>query len=194
MRKCFFLTSQALAQERNEKDVKKKHGRSDFHRYPPRQSARRQDLKWQGTDHRPLSIQPRREATTATFAGRSRAKGFLTVGCRGFRSSTRVGSVAPLGNTKEDDYYRNDSMKYCRHEEKKRKRGGKVGCEAGFKYSLWVVRALLRTRSDLQSGWVPAVDLHFGFWSLGMETCAENFSMPISSVRQGNGSIFIESF
>ncbi|KAK4189701.1 hypothetical protein QBC35DRAFT_513788 [Podospora australis] len=40
---------------------------------------------------------------------------------RGYRSSTRVGSVAPLGNTKEDEYYRNDSLKYCRHEEKKRK-------------------------------------------------------------------------
>ncbi|KAK4460797.1 hypothetical protein QBC42DRAFT_331511, partial [Cladorrhinum samala] len=46
-------------------------------------------------------------------------KGFLTVGCRGYCSSTRVGSVAPLGNTKEDKYYRNDSLKYCRHEEKK---------------------------------------------------------------------------
>ncbi|KAK1832678.1 hypothetical protein QBC39DRAFT_255920, partial [Podospora conica] len=30
---------------------------------------------------------------------------------RGYESSTRVGSVAPLRNTKEDDYYRNDSMK-----------------------------------------------------------------------------------
>ncbi|KAK0719934.1 hypothetical protein B0H67DRAFT_574631, partial [Lasiosphaeris hirsuta] len=28
---------------------------------------------------------------------------------RGYKSSTRVGFVAPLGNTKEDDYYRNDS-------------------------------------------------------------------------------------
>ncbi|KAL2194230.1 hypothetical protein P885DRAFT_43360 [Corynascus similis CBS 632.67] len=46
----------------------------------------------------------------------------LTVGNRGYRSSTRVGSVAPLGNTKEDNYYRNDSLKYCRHEEKKKKR------------------------------------------------------------------------
>ncbi|KAK3356765.1 hypothetical protein B0T25DRAFT_139014 [Lasiosphaeria hispida] len=69
----------------------------------------------------------------------------LTVGCRGCKSSTRVGFVAPLGNTKEDDYYRNDSpvgevwlacccwrlrlivggglLKYCRHEEKRRRRG-----------------------------------------------------------------------
>ena len=82
--------------------------------------------------------------------------------------------MAPLGNTKEDDYYRNDSMKYCRHEEKKRKRRGKVGCEAGFKYSSSMVRALLRTSQNLQSGWAPAVALHFGFWSLEMETCAKN--------------------
>ena len=59
---------------------------------------------------------------TAAFAGRSRVKKDLTVGCRGYCSSTRVGSVAPLGNTKEDEYYRNDSLKYCRHEEKKEKK------------------------------------------------------------------------
>jgi hypothetical protein len=85
----------------------------------------------------------------------------LTVGCRGYGSSTRVGSVAPLGNTKEDDYYRNDSMKYCRHEEKKRKRRRKVGCEARFKYSSWMVRALLRTRQICRAGgsrlWIPTL-------------------------------------
>jgi len=43
--------------------------------------------------------------------------------------------VAPLGNTKEDDYYRNDSMKYCRHEEKKREeveRAGATRNDIGF--------------------------------------------------------------
>ncbi|KAK4199572.1 hypothetical protein QBC40DRAFT_150699, partial [Triangularia verruculosa] len=65
---------------------------------------------------------------TATAQGQDRhlcrqveSKRLLTVGHRGYRSSTRVGSVAPLGNTKEDDYYRNDSLKYCRHEEEKKK-------------------------------------------------------------------------
>ncbi|KAK4219367.1 hypothetical protein QBC37DRAFT_409876 [Rhypophila decipiens] len=45
----------------------------------------------------------------ATFSGRSRGKSFSLLGAEDIKSSTRVGSVAPLGNTKEDDYYRNDS-------------------------------------------------------------------------------------
>ncbi|KAK3398005.1 hypothetical protein B0T20DRAFT_354586, partial [Sordaria brevicollis] len=48
-------------------------------------------------------------------------------------SSTAVGSVAPLGNTKEDKYYRNDSP-YCRHEEKKRKENRNGGREEGVLY------------------------------------------------------------
>ena len=45
--------------------------------------------------------------------------------------------MAPLGNTKEDDYYRNDSMKYCRHEEKKRKEEERV--RSGEEYiGVWV--------------------------------------------------------
>ncbi|KAK0668397.1 hypothetical protein QBC41DRAFT_208104, partial [Cercophora samala] len=55
-------------------------------------------------------------------AGNRESKKASLCRCRGYRSSTRVGSVAPLGNTKEDDYYRNDSLKYCRHEEKKKKK------------------------------------------------------------------------
>ncbi|KAI4867174.1 hypothetical protein F4820DRAFT_414611 [Hypoxylon rubiginosum] len=61
----------------------------------------------------------------ATLAGRSRVrskaarghdapvKRIITLGRRGYRSSTRVGSVASLGNTEWDEYYRNDSLKYC---------------------------------------------------------------------------------
>ena len=100
---------------------------------PERPKAR--PRKDRGTDHRPFSIQSR----TATFAGRSRilfprkSLSLLTVGCRGYQSSTWVGSVAPLGNTKEDEYYRNDSMKYCRIQKKIRKNiiyeGGKSGRE-----------------------------------------------------------------
>lgn len=37
-------------------------------------------------------------------------------------SSTRVGSVALLGNQEKVEYYRNDSLKYCRHEEEKKKK------------------------------------------------------------------------
>ncbi|KAK4640059.1 hypothetical protein QC761_0088010 [Podospora bellae-mahoneyi] len=98
---------------------KEKDGRSDFHRHPPRSSARRQDLEKSGYRSSPLSIQPQHKGQRP--AGRE-LKRLLTVGRRGYRSSTRVGSVAPLGNTKEDDYYRNDSLKYCRHEEKKKKK------------------------------------------------------------------------
>ncbi|KAK4660164.1 LOW QUALITY PROTEIN: hypothetical protein QC762_0016160 [Podospora pseudocomata] len=98
---------------------KRDKSRSDFHRYPPRLSAQRQDLKKSGYRSSPLSVQLQRKATAAT---QIESKRLLTVGHRGYRSSTRVGSVAPLGNTKEDDYYRNDSLKYCRHEEKKKKK------------------------------------------------------------------------
>ncbi|KAK4140720.1 uncharacterized protein C8A04DRAFT_14688, partial [Dichotomopilus funicola] len=64
----------------------------------------------------PLSIQSQpREPATATFAGRSRVK--KGSHCR----VPRISFINP-GNTKEDEYYRNDSLKYCRHEEKKEKR------------------------------------------------------------------------
>ncbi|KAL2195628.1 hypothetical protein P885DRAFT_14612, partial [Corynascus similis CBS 632.67] len=86
---------------------------------PERPKARPQESR--GTDHRHSLYSRGTRPATATFAGRARVKKDLTVGCRGYRSSTRVGSVAPLGNTKEDNYYRNDSLKYCRHEEKKEK-------------------------------------------------------------------------
>ncbi|KAK4649178.1 uncharacterized protein QC761_0018680 [Podospora bellae-mahoneyi] len=101
---------------------KRDKSRSDFHRYPPRLSAQRQDLK-------KIRVQIIATLYTVAAQGHSRhlcrqieSKRLLTVGHRGYRSSTRVGSVAPLGNTKEDDYYRNDSLKYCRHEEKKKKK------------------------------------------------------------------------
>ncbi|KAK3396920.1 hypothetical protein B0T20DRAFT_355958, partial [Sordaria brevicollis] len=102
-------------------------GRSDFHRYPPRPSARRQTLRNRGTDHRhSLYSLMRRRDRHLCRQSESKMRD-LTVGKRGYESSTRVGSVAPLGNTKEDKYYRNDSpvggdsLKYCRHEEKKKK-------------------------------------------------------------------------
>jgi hypothetical protein len=74
-----------------------------------------------GTDHR-HSLYSRSTRPDRCLCRQNESKMVLTVGCRGYRSSTRVGSVAPLGNTKEDEYYRNDSLKYCRHEEKKEKR------------------------------------------------------------------------
>jgi len=49
-------------------------GRSDFHRHPPRSSARRQDLENRGTDHRHSLYSHRNEPVTATFAGRARVK------------------------------------------------------------------------------------------------------------------------
>ncbi|EGO52523.1 hypothetical protein NEUTE1DRAFT_72229, partial [Neurospora tetrasperma FGSC 2508] len=55
---------------------------SDFHRHPPRQSARRQTSGNRGTDHR-HSLYSRREAT-ATFAGSAKVNKDLTVGRRGY--------------------------------------------------------------------------------------------------------------
>ncbi|KAK4653432.1 hypothetical protein QC762_0083530 [Podospora pseudocomata] len=52
----------------------------------------------------------------------AKAKGPHCVGVEDIVHQPGVGSVAPLGNTKEDDYYRNDSLKYCRHEQKKKKK------------------------------------------------------------------------
>ncbi|KAK4118280.1 hypothetical protein N657DRAFT_715966, partial [Parathielavia appendiculata] len=75
----------------------------------------------------PLSIQPQHEASNRHLCRQSESKKDLTVGYRGYRSSTRVGSVAPLGNTNGDNYYRNDSLKYCRHEEEKKKKNLKDG-------------------------------------------------------------------
>ncbi|KAL0475739.1 hypothetical protein QR685DRAFT_602908, partial [Neurospora intermedia] len=84
-------------------------GRSDFHRNPPRPSARRQTLRSRGTDHRHSLYNPLNTNRHLCRQSESRIKRDLTVGKRGYSSSTRVGSVAPLGNTKEDKYYRNDS-------------------------------------------------------------------------------------
>ncbi|KAL2179632.1 uncharacterized protein P884DRAFT_172958, partial [Thermothelomyces heterothallicus CBS 202.75] len=97
-------------------------------RHPPRPSARRQDLeKSRGTDHRhSLYTAVAQRANNRHLCRQVESKKqSLTVGCRGYRSSTRVGSVAPLGNTKEDNYYRNDSLKYCRLEKKRRKENSK---------------------------------------------------------------------
>ena len=93
--------------------------RSDIRRYPPRSSARRQDLEI-GVPIIATLYTVRSKLQTATFAGRARAK-CITVGRRGDKSSTRVGSAALLRDREKDNYFRNDSMKYCRHEEKKEK-------------------------------------------------------------------------
>ncbi|KAK1977167.1 hypothetical protein LZ30DRAFT_555237, partial [Colletotrichum cereale] len=70
---------------------------------------------------RPLySCCPRTNGRPAC-AGCEGNQSFFTLGCRGYESSTRVGSVAPLGNQERVEYYRNDSLKYCRHEEKRRR-------------------------------------------------------------------------
>ena len=86
----------------------KKAGQTSIDTHPTR--APKGKTSRQGPDHRTLSIQPLLRET-ATFAGRARVKSANCWASRGYGSSTRVGSVAPLRNTKEDDYYRNDSMK-----------------------------------------------------------------------------------
>ncbi|KAK4179597.1 hypothetical protein QBC36DRAFT_157480, partial [Triangularia setosa] len=79
----------------------------------PIQAPKGQVLERWGTDHRHFLFQIQAQDESE--------RGPHCVGVEDIASSTRVGSVAPLGNTKEDDYYRNDSLKYCRHKEKKRK-------------------------------------------------------------------------
>src|SRR4051812_47645158 len=69
--KISFVESREQAQDHNER--KRKKGRSDFHRYPPRPSCTRQD-SLSGYRSSPLSIQSQ---ATATFAGRSRVKRLL---------------------------------------------------------------------------------------------------------------------
>ncbi|KAK1828324.1 hypothetical protein QBC39DRAFT_313403 [Podospora conica] len=87
----------------------RKRGRSDFHRHPPRQSAQRQDLAAGFRSSHTLYTAPLARDRHLCRQGESKSANCWA--SRGYESSTRVGSVAPLRNTKEDDYYRNDSMK-----------------------------------------------------------------------------------
>ncbi|KAK4136038.1 hypothetical protein BT67DRAFT_346494, partial [Trichocladium antarcticum] len=89
----------------------------------PAQAPKGKTSRSRGTDHRHslYSRSPRASDRRLCRQIESQMRD-LTVGCRGYGSSTRVGSVAPLGNTKEDNDFRNDSLKYCRHEEKKKKK------------------------------------------------------------------------
>ncbi|KAK4664708.1 uncharacterized protein QC763_0073520 [Podospora pseudopauciseta] len=89
-------------------------------RLPP--NTQRQVLERRGID-RSSSLSVPNPSTSARQKN-SESKRASLCRFRGYRSSTRVGSVAPLGNTEEDDYYRNDSLKYCRHEKKKEKETG----------------------------------------------------------------------
>ncbi|KAK0626323.1 hypothetical protein B0T14DRAFT_577704, partial [Immersiella caudata] len=131
-------------------------GRSDFHRLPPRQSARKQDLnsRVQIIAH---SLYSRGLANGRHLCRQSESKRVLTVGCRGYGSSTRVDSVAPLGNTKVDDYYRKDSMKYCRHEEEKRNGTRWRGGGRLYIWQTWSVH-----RCEFCCG-------AFGWWVLAMK-------------------------
>ncbi|CAP65117.1 uncharacterized protein PODANS_5_6990 [Podospora anserina S mat+] len=94
-------------------------------KHPAHPSAQRQVLERRRIDRSsPLSVP---NPSTSARQKNSESKRASLCRCRGYRSSTRVGSVAPLGNTKEDDYYRNDSLKYCRHEQKKNQKKKKIG-------------------------------------------------------------------
>ncbi|ROT42383.1 hypothetical protein SODALDRAFT_326546 [Sodiomyces alkalinus F11] len=62
----------------------------------------------QGRDHQPPSIQHSRAMPPPLQAVREQPENF-TLGCRGYLSSTRVGSVALLENPEWVEYYRNDS-------------------------------------------------------------------------------------
>ncbi|KAI1803844.1 hypothetical protein F4811DRAFT_523268 [Daldinia bambusicola] len=83
---------------------------SDVHHRPPRPRARRQDRDKSGLRSLPLSIQhPPTRGRHPCGQGESKEQGgakasvlpykIFTLGRRGYHSSTRVGSVAPLGNT-----------------------------------------------------------------------------------------------
>ncbi|KAF6809645.1 hypothetical protein CSOJ01_06817 [Colletotrichum sojae] len=75
-----------------------------------------------GTRSSPLSIQLYTKCRPPSSRRVREQPEFFTLGRRGFQSSTRVGSVASLGNQEEVEYYRNDSLKYCRHKEKREKK------------------------------------------------------------------------
>ncbi|KAK4149721.1 hypothetical protein C8A00DRAFT_18633 [Chaetomidium leptoderma] len=123
----------------------KKAGQTSINTHPAR-APKGKTSRSRGTDHRhSLYSRSPEGASDRRLCRQSESKKWdLTVGCRGYRSSTRVGSVAPLGNTKEDNYYRNDSLKYCRHEEKREKKVEKVGARKVLNSWLWVVSARLQ--------------------------------------------------
>ncbi|KAL0934298.1 uncharacterized protein CTRU02_211097 [Colletotrichum truncatum] len=75
----------------------------------PTPAARPKARPQQGTRSSPLSIQIlQMEYPPSLRRGREQPE-FFTLGRRGYNSSTRVGSVAPLGNQERVEYYRNDS-------------------------------------------------------------------------------------
>ncbi|OHE97051.1 hypothetical protein CORC01_07660 [Colletotrichum orchidophilum] len=51
-----------------------------------------------GTRSSPLSIQQKTSLKPPSLRRVREQPEFFTLGCRGYQSSTRVGSVAPLGN------------------------------------------------------------------------------------------------
>jgi hypothetical protein len=80
---------------------------SDIHQYPPYMCALGQTTL-QGRDHQ-STLYSEAETNAAIFADRAGATKSFTLGYRGYVSSTRVGSVALLGNQEGVEYYRNDS-------------------------------------------------------------------------------------
>ncbi|KAK3684065.1 hypothetical protein B0T22DRAFT_385300, partial [Podospora appendiculata] len=122
----------------------------------------------QGTDHRHSLYSQGTKAVNRRLCRQTESKMVLTVGRRGYCSSTRVGSVAPLGNTKGDNYYRNDSpggklgvglLKYCRHEEKrKRKRNGRGPAENIYRW----VRSVRAAKLLGGPGWQKSFSVGFG--------------------------------
>ena len=79
----------------------------------PNRAPKGQDRR-SGSRSSPLSIQPaptrsNRPPSLQTVREPKAQEPTFTLGCRGFPSSTRVGSVALLGNQDGDKYYRKDS-------------------------------------------------------------------------------------
>ncbi|KAK1836482.1 hypothetical protein QBC39DRAFT_87128 [Podospora conica] len=91
------------------KKKRKKAGQTSIGTHPAR--APEGKTSRQGSDHRTPSIQPPARDNRRLCRQSEGEKSANCWASRGYESSTRVGSVAPLRNTKEDDYYRNDSMK-----------------------------------------------------------------------------------
>ncbi|KAK1989043.1 hypothetical protein LZ30DRAFT_352977 [Colletotrichum cereale] len=101
----FFLTARDHAPARNEKNVTPVRRPST-----PTPTARPKARPRPGTRSSPPSIQHRDRALVPPSRRKVRGQPeFFTLGCRGYHSSTRVGSVAPLGNQERVEYYRNDS-------------------------------------------------------------------------------------
>ncbi|KAF0322294.1 hypothetical protein GQ607_010375 [Colletotrichum asianum] len=94
MGEIFFLTTRDNTPARNEKEKKACQASIDTH---PARAPQGQDRRRGRDHHRSLYSLRANRRPPSLRTGREQPE-FFTLGCRGYHSSTRVGSVAPVGN------------------------------------------------------------------------------------------------